>query len=285
MKKCIESSITRVRCCARWPPLPRSSKSLGTSTMNISVNIGSSQDFRLSRALLVYGKSSYQGYPYRHPFVTLHEVMHDGDVARLAEGQLMTPQMLIDLMAGLGRSVPAEILPACVLVRTAEMIVWWSPAREQTMFFSDRGGDRVLKNMNGKLYPHPPLLFKACGSHLWVRALAKDERPTAETKVCMAPYWNCYDNGVCCTGSMKIPQEKSVTAIDLWEESFFQSEFTHASGVRKHIRFHGGFLAMWQSLAGQKAFPAKYLVKLPQTLGEFVRNDDHSYRNDNRPEV
>jgi len=39
-------------------------------------------------------------------------VIHDGDAARLAEGQLMTPQMLIDLMAGLGRSVPAEILPA-----------------------------------------------------------------------------------------------------------------------------------------------------------------------------
>jgi hypothetical protein len=56
--------------------------------MNISVNIGSSQDFRLSRALLVYGKSSYDGYPYRHPFVTLHEVIHDGDVARLAEGKV-----------------------------------------------------------------------------------------------------------------------------------------------------------------------------------------------------
>jgi len=152
------------------------------------------------------------------------------------------------------------------------------------MFFSDCSNDRVLKNMNGKLYPHPALLFKACGTHLWVRALAKDERPTTETKLWMAPYWNCYDNGVCCTGSMKIPQEKSVTAIDLWEESFFQSEFTHASGVRKHVRFRGGFLAMWQSLAGQTAFPARYLVKLPQALGEFVRNDDHTYRNDNRHE-
>jgi len=152
------------------------------------------------------------------------------------------------------------------------------------MFFIDRGNDRVLKNMNGKPYPHPALLFKACGTHLWVRALAKDERPTAETKLCMAPYWNCYDNGVCCTGSMKIPQEKSVAAIDLWEEAFFQSEFTHASGVRKHTRFPGGFLAMWQSLAGQEAFPEKYLVRLPQTLAEFVRSDDHSYRNDNRHE-
>ena len=56
---------------------------------------------------------------------------------------------------------------------------------------------------------------------------------------------------------MKIPQEKSVAAIDVWEESFFQSEFTHASGVRKHVRYRGGFLAMWQSLAGQNAFPAE----------------------------
>src|SRR6267154_3075698 len=114
--------------------------------MNISVNIGSSQDFRLSRALFVYGKSSYDGYPYRHPFVTLHEVIDDGDVPRLAEGQLMTPQMLIDLMAGLGRSVPTEILPARVLVRTAEMIAWWSPGCERTMFFSDRGNEPALKN-------------------------------------------------------------------------------------------------------------------------------------------
>ena len=230
----------------------------------------------------MYGTSSYQGFPYRHPFVTLHEVIHDGDVARLAEGQLMTPQMLVDLMAGLGRSVPAEILPERVLVRTAEMIVWWLPARKRSMFFSDHGADAALKSMNGKLYPHPPLLFKACGSHLWVRALAKDERPKAETRMYIAPYWNCYANGVVCTGSMRIPQEKSVAAVELWEESFFRSAFTHASGVRKLTRFPGGFLGMWQSLAGEKEFPSGYLVKLPQTLEEFVRNDDHSYRNDNR---
>lgn len=251
--------------------------------MNISVNIGSSQDFRLSRALLVYGTSSYQGFPYRHPFVTLHEVIHDGNDARLAEGQLMTPQMLADLMAGLGRSVPAEILPARVLVRTAEMIVWWSAPGEQTMYFSDRGEEPLLKKINGKRYPHPPLLFKVCGTKLWIRALEKSERPKAETRMCMAPYWNCYDNGVVCTGSMKIPREKSVTAIEMWEQSFFQSEFTHASGTRKHTRFPGGLLAMWQFLVGKKEFPSKYLVKLPQTLAELVNDHDHSYRNQIQP--
>jgi PRTRC genetic system protein B len=215
--------------------------------------------------------------------VTLHEVIHDGKDARLAEGQLMTPQMLIDMTASLGRSVPVEILPARVLVRTAEMIVWWKPASERTMFFSDRGNDPLLKKMNGRRYPHPALLFKASGAHLWIRALAQCERPKAETRMCMAPYWNCYDNGVVCTGSMKIPREKSVAAIELWEQSFFQSEFTHASGIRRHTTFSGGLVAMWQSLRAKKQFPSKYLVKLPQTLAEFVNDHDHGYRNQVQP--
>ena len=233
--------------------------------------------------MLMYGTSSYQGFPYRHPFVTLHEVVHDGNNARLSEGQLMTPQMLMDVMVGLGRSVPVEILPERVLVRTAEMIVWWWPAGEHTMFFSDRGEDPLLKKMNGRRYPHPSLLFKASGSHLWIRALERSERPTEETRMCMAPYWNCYDNGVVCTGTMKIPHEKSVGAIETWEQSFFQSEFTHASGTRKRTRFPGGLLAMWQFLEGKKEFPSKHLVKLSQTLAEFVNDHDHSYQNQIQP--
>jgi PRTRC genetic system protein B len=251
--------------------------------MNTSVNIGSSQDYRLSRAVLVYGTSSYEGIPYRHPFVTLHEVIHDGPSARLAAGQLMTPQMLIDLLMGLGRSLPIEILPERVLVRTAETIVWWTPGSARTLFFSDRGADAVLKKINGKRYPQPSLVFKACGSHLWVRALDEGKRPGAETKLCMAPYWNCYDNGAVCTGSMQIPREKSVSAIADWERHFFQSEFTHASGVRKHTRFPNGVLAMWQFLAGKENFPSEYLVKLRQTFSEFVNDNDHTYRNEVQP--
>jgi PRTRC genetic system protein B len=230
----------------------------------------------------VYGTSSYQGFPYRHPFATLHEVVHDGNGARLAEGQLMTAEMLWQMVAGLGRSTPVEILPERVLVRTWEMIVWWAPAGPRTMFFADRGDDRGLRKMNGKRYPQPPLVFKACGSHLWVRALDRNARPKVDSRMCMAPFWNCYDNGVVCTGSMKIPREKTVAAIDVWENSFFESEFTHASGVRKHTRFPGGLLALWQLLEEKPQFPTKYLVKLPETLSEFVRNDDHSYRHENQ---
>src|SRR5258706_870379 len=86
-------SATLLRCLSHWLRRQRSSKRSGKSTMNTSVNIGSTQDFRLSRALLVYGKSSYDAFPYRHPFIVVHEVIHDDDGARLAEGQLVTPQM------------------------------------------------------------------------------------------------------------------------------------------------------------------------------------------------
>lgn len=229
----------------------------------------------------MYGKSSYDGFPYRHPFITIHNVIHEEDGARLEEGQLVTPQMLIDVMAGLGRSLPLEILPERVLVRTEDSVVWWSPARERRMFFSDHAGD-AAEELDGKLYPNPPLLYKAIGSHLWIRALGENKRPPADSKVFIAPYWNCYDNGVVCTGSMRIPREKTVAAIDHWEDSFFQSQFTHAAGVRRHTRYRGGFLAMWKSLEAKGRFPKRYLVPTKQTLAEFVNDHDHSYRNQNQ---
>ena len=206
----LDAEVKRVldyaaQCSGLWPLPHESLKLLGSFTMNTSVNIGSSQDFRLNRVLLVYGTSSYNGFPSRHPFVTLHEVTHENEEARLSEGQLVTPQILADLMTGLGRSTPLEILPERVLARTADIIVWWTPASQRTMFFSDRGEDVALRKLNGKSYPHPPLLFKTSGSHLWIRALGVNERPKAETPLYTAPYWNCYDNGVVCTGSMRIP--------------------------------------------------------------------------------
>lgn len=239
--------------------------------MNTSVKVGLSQDFRLSRALLVYGTSSYNGFPYLHPFVTLHDVIHDAEGARLGDAQLATPDMLISLMVSLGRSVPVEILPERVLVRTTEMIVWWSPATVRTMFFSDRGGDATLRQLNAKRFPHPALVFKACGRQLSIRALAQNQRPTGDTKLYVAPYWNCNDRGIVCAGSMRIPHEKSVRAIDLWEQSFFQSEFTHAAGGTKQTQFPGGFLAMWLSLVRKKEFPCQHLVDATEDLVTFVK--------------
>lgn len=183
------------------------------------------------------------------------------------------------MISGLGHRVPLEILPERVLVRTENLIVWWRPARSSRMFFGDRAGDPLLKKLNGRLFPHPPLIFKAAGKHLWVRSLSCNERPSADTKLCVAPYWNCYDNAVVCTGSMKIPEGQKIDVIEQWEESFFRSEFTHAGGVRRRTRHPKGFLAMWQSLQGKRHFPSQYLVRTQQSLTQFVNDNDHTYHN------
>lgn len=213
--------------------------------------------------------------------MTLHEVIHEGEEARLGTGHLVTPQMLTRLMNDLGQSTPPEILPERVLMRTADTIVWWKPAGQAVMFFSDRGGDPMLRKLNGKKYPHPPLVFKTSGSNLWIRALGANQRPTEKSPLYLAPYWNCYDNGSVCTGTMKIPREKSVTAIEDWEQSFFRSEFTHAGGAGKRTAYPGGLLAMWQTLLGKLQFPVRYLVRVKQTVSEFVSNHESRSQNEN----
>ena len=89
------------------------------------------------------------------------------------ENMYETPQMLTHLMNALGQSTPREILPERVLVRTADTIVWWKPAGQIVMFFSDRGGDAMLKKLNGKKYPDLEALLRPVAE-----SLAEDIRRT-----------------------------------------------------------------------------------------------------------
>lgn len=248
--------------------------------MNVGIQIGRSDNYRLQSALMVYGKSSYDGFPYRHPFVTMHKVNHIDGEAELGPGKLVTPAALIDLVLGLGFKIPTEILPDNVIVRSSDTIVWWSPAKIRTMFFNDRNDDEAMKMLNGKRYPIPALLFKVSGTTLWVRALAENKRPGAADTLCMAPFWNCYANATVCLGSSKIPRTKKAEQIYEWEDSFFASEFTHAAGNTKSCRFKGGTVAMWLALQGQNTFPTEYLRPLKHTLKDFVENSDGSYSNE-----
>jgi PRTRC genetic system protein B len=138
------------------------------------------------------------------------------------------------------------------------------------MFFAPH--DQELERLNGKRFPHPPLVWKVSGRDLWVRALTENKRPNATTKLMTAPYWNV-DGGTgwTCQGSMQSPADNGVGAIALWERAFFQSEFTHASGVTRLTTHPGGFLDLWKSLAnGRRSFPVEYLTPARQTLLEFV---------------
>jgi PRTRC genetic system protein B len=233
--------------------------------MNSHVNIGGSEVLSLKGALLVY-----QGQ--RRGFVAWHEARPaaDGGSPYLGEAQALTTEFVRGLAQGLGSHIPPEILPENVLVRTAEVLAWWSPARHRTMFFAQH--DQELERLNGKRFPHPPLAWKVRGRDLWVRALTENRRPNATTKLMTAPYWNVNgETGWTCQGSMRSPEDNGVSSIDIWERAFFQSEFTHASGATRLTTHPGGFLGLWKSLAsGRRSFRVEYLTPARQTLLEFV---------------
>jgi len=233
--------------------------------MNSYVNIGGSEALSLKGALLIY-----QGQ--QRGFVAWHEARPaaDGGAPYLGEAQPLTTEFVRGLAQGLGSRIALEILPENVLVRTAEILVWWTPAKHRTMFFAPH--DPNLKGLNGKRFPHPPLVWKVSGRDLWVRALAENKRPSAATKLMTAPYWNVAgEEGWTCQGSMRSPEDTAIGAIDLWERAFFQSEFTHASGTTSLTTHPEGFLSLWKGLVDRRrSFPVEYLTPAKQTLLEFV---------------
>ena len=121
--------------------------------MNAYVDIGGSEVLALKGALLVYqGKS--------RGFVTWHEARRGTTEGApfLGEAQELTTEFVHYLAQGLGTRVPTEILPDNVLVRTAEMIVWWTPGMGRTMFFAAH--DAEAHTLNGRRFLQPPLVWK-----------------------------------------------------------------------------------------------------------------------------
>jgi len=232
--------------------------------MNVNVSIGGGQKMALTGAVLVY-RGGTDAFAVWHPA----KPGPGGGAPYLGEAESLTTEFLRTLAAGLGTYISPEILPANVLVRTSELLVWWTPAQYRTLFFGEQS--EAGKDLSGKRYPVPPLVFKVSGGSLWVRALEKNERPTAIAKLRTAPFWNGNDAGQICIGTMRVPESSGVEAMEGWERGFFQSEFTHAYGAARLTSFPGGFLDLCQHLVGsRKPFPVEYLTDARETLRQFV---------------
>lgn len=232
--------------------------------MDVHVRIGDNRIFALKQAVLIYQEGS-------RAFATVHEVKHQSDQAPyLSAGESVTTGFLETLAKGLGASMAAEVLPENVVARSPELIAWWrSQAQRQLMFFGD--GDPKTRNLNGKMYPHPALVFMIRGRELFVRALAENRRPRADTRLKNAPYWNTDTHGRVCLGTMRVPEEVSASSLEGWEDAYFASEFTHPSGAVRLTTHPGGFVGLWSSLVGLKhRFPVKFLADSKQRLQEFI---------------
>ena len=231
--------------------------------MKAFVDIGANREFKLSEAVLVY-RSGGDG-----AFASLHKVEQNPDGAPyLAAGEPLTTAFVRTLAEGLGGRVKPEILPDTVLARTPDLLVWWSRPQCRVMFFG--GTDGQARKLNGLIFPHPPLVFKVAGKDLFVRALATASRPTGDSALKTAPYWNTDSRGLVCPGTMRVPDGSDVTSMPEWQASYFQSEFTHPAGAVRLTSHPKGFIGLWRNLAGKKIFPVRYLTDAGERMNEFV---------------
>ena len=231
--------------------------------MKVEIAIGKMHRFELRDALLIYRE-------HRRSFITWHAVTaQQQGPPLLGPAQPLTTAFVEDLAVSLSGGSIAEVLPENVLAKTDRMIAWWTPRRVRRMFFENVEGK--AQQLNGKVFPQPPLVWSVKQGDLKIRALCENKRPNAKTTLAVAPFWNLSDDGRVCLGTMRSHEGVSVASIGAWEQGFYESAFTHAN-VGRLTRHEGGHDALWGELAGKRRlFPTDTLIRLPQTLAEFIQ--------------
>jgi PRTRC genetic system protein B len=235
--------------------------------VKVVTEIGADCHLELKAAILIYRDEDRNG----QALATVHDIAREGAAAppQLAPGILLTTEFLAELTTSLRRRPEAVLLPENVLAYSSGLLIWWTPRRLHAMFFSDGAEDRA--RLDGRVFPHPPLVWKVNNGVLSLRALAEERRPSADTSLMTAPYWNTEPSrGQVCVGTMPRPTVNDFSGMLGWEEAFFNSRFTHPSGIGKLTKHPGGFVGLWAELAGAPEFPIDYLVPSKLTLHQFV---------------
>jgi PRTRC genetic system protein B len=233
--------------------------------MNAFFDLGGSENIALKGALLLYeGRNRAFG-------VWHNAKLGSNECPQLGEGQALTTDFVRSINRGLQREMQPEVLPECVLVWNSDLVVWWSRRCTRRMFF--RNNSEAPTGLSGAEFSQPPLLWCTSGQELTVRALSTNRRPTADTTLMIAPYWNVDgDTGRVCLGSMKVPDLAGVAALAQWEKAFFESEFTHQTGVKRLVQGARAYFDVWERVrSGPRAFPAKCLVPANETLSDLIR--------------
>ena len=234
--------------------------------VSVKAEVGRQSIVKLKQAVLLYGDDSYDG----DTFATLHDVTGvESSTPELAPGRLLSVEGLRHIHKNLYRLQKLELLPPHILAVNPERLVWFEPARNRVMFF--KTADAYLQGLSGIPFPHPTLLFIAGERSLKVFALRSNERPTAETEVYTAPYYNTSSGGVC-LGSTPLPATLSVNDTESYSDAFFHSAFTHGTSERLLKGWGGSYGEFWTSAEEREVFPLVHLVPLASRVAEVINS-------------
>ena len=165
--------------------------------------------------------------------------------------------------------VPKGLLPDQVLyTRSGQngFVIWYTPPQRRRLVFTTSLG---LKDGE---YALPGLLWKADRGQLQLFALKESSKPTLNTQLFQAPFFNIYEDGRVCMGTVDITIDRYSYLEDFmseWEHYFFQSKFSHTLGNRAPLK--GNIVQRWKSLQDNpKKFPANCLLKQQLTIKNLI---------------
>ena len=164
---------------------------------------------------------------------------------------------------------PKGILPTNILqISPSEngSVLWFTKSRKQQLYFTEN-----LEISNGSAEV-PAMLWFANKRSLKIFALSSNQRPTEKTPLFYAPFFNVYENGSVCMGTVDVHIQNSTSLeefIKNWEDYFFNSYFSHL--MNEHNPIKGNCVNLWKSLINvDKPFPKEALKKANRTLKNLL---------------
>ena len=164
---------------------------------------------------------------------------------------------------------PKGIIPTHILhINPSEngSVLWFTKSIKRQLFFTENLG---ISNGTAEI---PAMLWLANKRSLKIFALSSNRRPTEKTELFYSPFFNVYENGNVCMGTVDVNIQNSTSLEEFttkWEDYFFNSYFSHL--MNEHNPINGNCVNLWKSLINnEKQFPKEALKNANRTLKNLL---------------
>ena len=166
---------------------------------------------------------------------------------------------------------PKGILPTHILQINPNAengsAIWYTKSMKRQLYFTEN-----LEISNGTA-EIPAMLWLATQRRLKIFSLPNNRRPTEKTPLFYAPFFNVYEDGNVCMGTVDVNFQNSTSLEEFtekWENYFFNSYFSHL--MNEHNPIKGNCVSLWKSLINtEKQFPKEALKQANRTLKNLLK--------------
>ena len=221
--------------------------------------------YTLNEALLIY--KSHSGY-----FFQIHDVLEEKEKGELflgagkplsREAMETLCRSILPTMVGNLTFFEEKVLASSGTIHGPE--IWWAPPAVRPIFFT---GQIKLKSGHA---PWPGLVLVAQHFSLSVYAVKGTRRPTPDTPLFVAPFFNMTGSSICLGNAKEVERNN---AYEQWEAALFNSAFSEDRPDETRLAGSMNLKEFWRGLILRKEtqFPEKQLLRnnSPSTVGELI---------------